>query len=110
FKDDGYAKNRAALRLPKDSLVKVSDEVGLHPAMSAAGDLLQSKRLAIVKGVGYPTPSRSHADSMAIWRTARLDVQRDQFVPGEASGFGWLGLALAGAPRPYAGAPASVFL
>jgi uncharacterized protein (DUF1501 family) len=102
FKDEGYAKHRRALRLPKENLVKVNDEVGLHPAMTPAGELLESKRLAIVQGVSYPNPSRSHAESMAIWQTARLKS-------GEATG-GWLGLALDEAPKPYTGAPASVFL
>ena len=102
FKDDGYAKHRRALRLPADTLIKINDEVGLNPAMTAAGELLQSKRLAIVQGVGYPNPNRSHAESMGIWHTARLSSN-------EATG-GWLGLALDDAPKPYTGAPASVFL
>jgi uncharacterized protein (DUF1501 family) len=102
FKDEGYARHRRALRLPKDTLVKINDEVGLHPAMTDAGKLLESKRLAIVQGVSYPNPNRSHAESMGIWQTARL-------VSSEATG-GWLGLALDEAPRPYTGAPASVFL
>jgi uncharacterized protein (DUF1501 family) len=102
FKDEGYAKHRRALRLPADALIKVNDEVGLHPAMTAAGQLLESKRLAIVQGVGYPNPNRSHAESMSIWHTARLKSS-------EAIG-GWLGLALDDAPKQYKGAPDSVFL
>jgi uncharacterized protein (DUF1501 family) len=102
FKDEGYAKHRRALRLPANTLVKVNDEVSLHPAMTAAGQLLESKRLAIVQGVSYPNPSRSHAESMSIWQTARLKS-------GEATG-GWLGQALDEVPKPYTGAPASVFL
>src|SRR6266849_5210582 len=41
FKDDGYAKHRQALRLPADRLHKVTKEVGLHPAMGAAAQLLE---------------------------------------------------------------------
>src|SRR5262245_16100796 len=52
FADEGYAKYRKALRLPKDRLVKVNDKVGLHPAMGDAGKLLEDGRLAIVQGVG----------------------------------------------------------
>jgi uncharacterized protein (DUF1501 family) len=110
FADEGYARHRRLLRLPKDRLIKVSTEVGLHPAMTDAGKLLESKRLAIVQGVGYPNPSRSHAVSMGIWQTARLDAVPNESRPGEASGFGWLGQALDAAPRPYSGAPASVFV
>ena len=46
--------------------------IGLHPSMRPAADLLESGRLAIVQGVGYPNPNRSHFESMAIWQTARL--------------------------------------
>jgi uncharacterized protein (DUF1501 family) len=90
FPDEGYAKHRTALRLPKDRLVKVSEAVGLHPAMGAAGKLLEQGQLAIVQGVGYPNPSRSHFRSMAIWHTARPD-------PADHDGLGWLGRGLDGA-------------
>src|SRR5438067_2195492 len=33
FADEGYAKHRRALRLPKERLVKVSGSVGLHPSL-----------------------------------------------------------------------------
>src|SRR5207247_5949974 len=71
FADEGYAKCRKELRLPKDQLVKVNDSVGLHPAMTEAAQLLESNRLAIVQAVGYPNPSRSHFSSMHIWHAAR---------------------------------------
>jgi uncharacterized protein (DUF1501 family) len=87
FADEGYAKHRKLLRLPAAQLIKVNDRVGLHPSMTAAGKLLESNRLAIVQGVGYPNPNRSHFESMAIWHTARFD-------PEERNGLGWLGRAL----------------
>lgn len=89
FKDEGYLKNRKALRLPQDRLLKIDERTALHPALSDAMKLLQSKRLAIVQGVGYPNPSRSHARSMSVWQTARFD-------PEEHNGHGWLGRALDG--------------
>src|SRR4051794_2610868 len=73
FGDEAYAKNREALRLESSRLIKVADGIGLHPAMTGAGKLLESGRLGIVPGVGYPNPNRSHFASMAIWQTARLD-------------------------------------
>src|ERR1051326_5302000 len=51
FADEGYAKCRRALRLPKEQLVKVNDSVGLHPAMTDAGQLLHNGRLAILQAV-----------------------------------------------------------
>src|SRR5438445_13619631 len=41
FADEGYAKHRKALRLPKDRLVKVNDQVGLHPSLVNFGKLVE---------------------------------------------------------------------
>jgi uncharacterized protein (DUF1501 family) len=84
YHDEGYAKHRKVLRLSADRLLKIGDGVGLHPSMRGAAKLLETGRLAIVQGVGYPNPNRSHFASMAIWQTARFD-------PEEQSGAGWLG-------------------
>src|SRR6185437_14789596 len=89
FRDEGYAKHRKAIRLSAKRLIRVNGEVGLHPAMAGAGRLLESGRLAIVPGVGYPNPNRSHFRSMAIWQSARLD-ERDH------TGLGWVGRGLDG--------------
>jgi uncharacterized protein (DUF1501 family) len=87
YRDEGYALQRRRLRLPREQLVGVSGDVGLHPSLTAFAKLLESGRLAIVQGVGYPRPSRSHFRSMAVWQSARLD-------PEEHGGSGWLGRAL----------------
>ena len=98
----------ASFGCPTDKLLKVGDGIGLHPAMRPAADLLESGRLAIVQGVGYPNPNRSHFESMAIWQTARLDRPASD-APG------WLGRALDAAvagrrpgrgPRRRPGSPA----
>ena len=102
FKDEGYAKYRKNLRLPAGELVKVNDRVGLHPALGGLGRLLESGRLAVVQGVGYPNPSRSHFRSMAVWQTGRP-------APPEG-GRGWLGAALDGAAPPADRSPASVLV
>ena len=86
FGDEGYAKHRKALRLEKSRLIRVGEGVGLHPAMSGMASLLEAGRLAIVQGVGYPNPSRSHFESMSVWQTARRD-------PKEHNQHGWLGRA-----------------
>jgi uncharacterized protein (DUF1501 family) len=87
YGDEAYAKNRQTLKLASDGLIKVSDGIGLHPAMGQAGKLLESGRLGIIPGVGYPNPNRSHFASMAIWQTARVDEE-------EHGGPGWLGRGL----------------
>lgn len=87
FRDEGYAKHRKALRLRSESLIKLTDGVGLHPSMAAASKLFEAGQLAIVPGVSYPNPNRSHFRSMAIWHSARLDAE-------EQASTGWLGRAL----------------
>jgi uncharacterized protein (DUF1501 family) len=95
YSDEGYAKHRRVLRLPADKLIKVADGIGLHPNLNDVAKLLESDSMAIVPGVSYPNPSRSHFRSMAVWQTARLD-------PEEHKGPGWIGRL--GDDNPSAGA------
>ncbi len=103
FADEGYAHNRDELRIKKDRLIKVNDHAGLHPSLRPAADLLEDGRLAIVQGVGYPNPNRSHDVSMAIWQTARFD-------PVEHKIFGWIGRAMDERPSVADGSPHSILL
>ncbi len=101
FGDEAYAKCRRELRLPTDKLLKIGDGLGLHPSMRAAAELLESGRLAIVQGVGYPNPNRSHFESMNIWQTAKLGKPGPEVM-------GWLGRALDKAPAENG--PSGVFV
>jgi uncharacterized protein (DUF1501 family) len=71
----------------------ISNDFGLHPAMSKIKQLYDQQRVAIVLGVGYPDSTLSHFLSMDIWHTADTS--------GLASK-GWLGryadIALLGQP------------
>lgn len=87
FADDGYAKARNKLLQKTSELHKLNDHVGLHRSMKAAYELFQDDRLAIIQGVGYPNPNRSHFSSMKIWQTASMDSE-------DHAGYGWLGSAL----------------
>jgi DNA-directed RNA polymerase specialized sigma24 family protein len=95
FKDEGYAKHRKILRLPVDQLHKITTDVGLHPEMGKAAKLLEAGRLAIVQGVGYPNPNRSHFKSMAIWQTANVKLPREDVLDTQTNAsLGWIGRAL----------------
>jgi uncharacterized protein (DUF1501 family) len=102
YRDEGYARHRNQLRLPVDKLHKLNDQVALHPQMKAMAELFESRRLAVVQGVGYPNLNRSHDVSMAIWQTARFD-------PAEHDSYGWLGRALDQSPQRPKG-PASLLV
>ncbi len=102
YRDEGYAQHRDKLRLPAADLRKLTDDVALHPSMRAMAELFESQKLAVVQGVGYPNPNRSHDVSMAIWHTARFDRT-------EHKSYGWLGRALDQLPQPHGG-PAAMLL
>jgi uncharacterized protein (DUF1501 family) len=82
YSDDLYYKARPTLGLNKNQLVRVNEHLGLNPGMQNFRQLLDKGQLAIVQGVGYPNPSRSHFDSMDIWQSAD---------PKGVIGTGWLG-------------------
>jgi uncharacterized protein (DUF1501 family) len=86
FEDDRYHKARPTLHVAKEQVQRLTDQVGLHPSMDAAGQLFKDGKLAVVQGVGYPRPDRSHFRSMEIWHTAST-------APRPPS-TGWLGRVL----------------
>jgi uncharacterized protein (DUF1501 family) len=72
YADDFYHKARPTLRITKEQAIRVNDSIGLNPALRGFDQLLQKSQLAIVQGVGYPNPDRSHFESMDIWQSAEL--------------------------------------
>src|SRR5262249_21191172 len=111
FADEGYAKHRTALRLPTDRLHKITKEVGRRPAIGDVANLLESGRLAVVQGVGYPNPSRSHSKSMAVWHTADVKLPRgDGYDTQTKAAFGWIGRALDDDRKPADGSAGAVFV
>lgn len=81
-RQDPYYKARPNLALKKESLIRISDEVGLHNRMLGMQKLWDGGRLAIVQGCGYPNPNRSHFTSMEYWHTA---------IPNGVESLGWIG-------------------
>jgi uncharacterized protein (DUF1501 family) len=111
FADEGYAKHRTVLRLEADRLHKITKEIGLHPAMGDAAKLLESGRLAIVQGVSYPNPTRSHFKSMAIWHSANVNLPKEDVVDAESkAAYGWIGQGLDEGRKPTDGSPAAQFV
>ncbi len=82
YADDLYHKARPTLRQTKDVVVRLDDHVGLHSGMQGLRPLWEQGQLAVVQGVGYPNPDRSHFEAMDIWQSA--DPKRDTKT-------GWLG-------------------
>jgi len=96
YADDLYQKARPTLGLQRREVLKLDDHVGLHPRMREMRDLYDKKQLAIVQGVGYPNPDRSHFESMDIWQLAD---------PKRAGTSGWLARTIPGMTVNDAGVP-----
>lgn len=77
-----YYKYRRVLAIPKDQVLKLEDGVGLHPGATGLKELFDDGKMAVIQGVGYPNPNRSHFQSMDVWHTADPDLKRHN---------GWLG-------------------
>ena len=70
---DVYYKARPTLAVPKEKTLRISDEIALHPNLIPLKELYDNGRLAIVQGVGYPNPDRSHFRSMEIWQSGVVE-------------------------------------
>src|SRR5690242_11391428 len=66
FADDAYHVARPRLRLISDQVLKINDHIGLNPKLVGIKSLYDEGHLAIVQGVGYPNPNRSHFRSTEI--------------------------------------------
>ena len=96
FADDLYHKARPTLGITKKEALKLDDHVGLHPRLTELKGLFDQKKLAVIQGVGYPNPDRSHFESMDIWHLA--DPKRVQVS-------GWMARAIPGMSVTDAGVP-----
>lgn len=74
-RNDLYYKARPGLGISKTKALSLTDEVGLHPALSSFKELYDDGTLGIINSVGYPNPDRSHFRSMDIWQTASQSTE-----------------------------------
>ncbi len=96
YADDLYHKARPTLRQTKDVVIRLDDHVGLHSGMQGFRPMWEQGQLAVVQGVGYPNPERSHFESMDIWQSAD---------PRGTTKTGWLGRAAVESDNRSGGVP-----
>jgi uncharacterized protein (DUF1501 family) len=85
YGDDLYHKARPKLRYDKRQVVALNDHTGFHPSLRPLKQMYDEGQVAVVQGVGYPNPNRSHFESMDIWQSAD---------PRRQVKDGWLGRSL----------------
>jgi len=70
YRNDIYYKARPKIAIPKNEVIKLNDEIGLHKKLQPLKRLYDQGDLSIINNVGYPNPNRSHSRSSDIWHTA----------------------------------------
>ncbi len=82
YADDRYRDARPTIKVDADKALKLDDHVGLHPSMKLLRERYEKGEVAVLQGVGYPKPNRSHFRALDIWHSA------DPEAPPRT---GWLG-------------------
>ena len=90
YSDSLYFSSRPDISYKAETMLPLDAELALNPSMTGLKGLWDQKKLAIVRGVGYPKPDRSHFSSMAKWQTASPDKHISS---------GWLGRWLDSQPE-----------
>ena len=80
-----YYDLRSTVRLEPEEVLPIDDQYAFNPNMAPIKDLWEDGKVAIINGIGYPKPNRSHFRSMDIWHTAE---------PDKIATEGWLGRAI----------------
>jgi len=83
YANDYYHQARPRIGLPAKSILKINDDIGLHPSLAGFKNLYDAGQLSIIQGAGYPNPNRSHFRSTEIWQTAS-DANK-------VESYGWIG-------------------
>ena len=82
YGDPFYYDFRKTVDVSEENVLSIDDHFGFHPALAPFKKIWDSGDMAIIPGIGYPVPDRSHFRSMDIWHTAE---------PTKIVAEGWLG-------------------
>ncbi len=85
YTDPLYIDYRPVLKVEPDQVLAIDDKVGFNPTMAPIKELYDQGKVAVIQGIGYPNPIRSHFRSMDIWHTAEPEKMVTE---------GWLGRAI----------------
>ena len=75
YADAKYRELRPGIGVARDHTIQLDEKVGLHSKLEPLMESWKAGDLAIVQGVGYPYPNRSHFRSIEIWDTASASNQ-----------------------------------
>ena len=85
YGDGLYYDFRPNIAIPPEEVIPIDDQFGFNPNLGPIKELWDQGKVAIINGIGYPNPNRSHFRSMDIWHTAE---------PQKIGTEGWAGRAI----------------
>lgn len=89
YADPKYRELRPGIGVPREKVIQLDEKVGLNGKLEPLMESWKAGDLAILQGVGYPYPNRSHFRSIEIWDTASASNQ--------TLSEGWIAQAFSGA-------------
>jgi len=107
YADQAYYEAREDLAISAQEVMPLSANIGMNPVMSDLLNAWEEGDMAVVQGLGYPEPNRSHFRSIEIWQTAS-DADEfshqgwlNQLLP--ESDFSLQGVMISGSPAALSG-------
>ena len=85
YGDDLYYDNRPYVNISQEKILKIDNYLGFNPSMGPLKELYEKGNVAIINGIGYSEPNRSHFRAMDIWHTGETKSVGTE---------GWLGRAI----------------
>ena len=85
YGDELYYDNRPFVNVPQDKVLPIDNYIGFNPSMAPLKNLYEKGNVAIINGIGYAEPNRSHFRAMDIWHTGETKSVGTE---------GWLGRAI----------------
>ncbi len=82
YNDPLYVDYRPRIGISQEEMIPIGDTLALNPALRPVKNLYDQGKAAVINGIGYPNPNRSHFRSMDIWHTCE---------PDKVGTEGWLG-------------------
>lgn len=90
YQDSTYLQARPDISYAPSDVLPLDKDLALNGSMAGMKNLWDQKKLAIIRGVGYPQSDRSHFTSMAIWQSGS---------PTNQLSSGWIGRWIDTQPR-----------
>ena len=82
YGDPLFRDNRPNVGVPASEVLPIDGNYGFNPALGPFKEIYDEGQLAIINGIGYSNPNRSHFRAMDIWHTCE---------PERIATEGWLG-------------------